>query len=289
MIRVSKRNPCPVCQKPDWCLVAEDKSAAICQRIQEGSVKQCGDAGWLHTLTDRHNGHDRHRSAARDRHVMKIGAIGKAQSADYGQLAQQYRQQITDDRLKVLSQLLSVSQESLRRLHVGWDGKAYTFGMSNDFGKIIGIRRRFPNGQKVSVKGSKTGLFVPEGLTGEGHLLICEGATDTAAALDLGFDAIGRPNCNSMVELTASYVSGRDIVIIVDNDAAGWNGAKRLTAKLVLCCPQVRIVYPSQGIKDLRQWLKAGLTPKRLTEIINKTVAIGTKIQVKLVDHKEVV
>ena len=60
--------PCPVCGKPDWCLVAEDGSAAICARIEEGSVKRCGDAGWLHILREngynRHNGHNRHRYCA---------------------------------------------------------------------------------------------------------------------------------------------------------------------------------------------------------------------------------
>jgi len=72
--------------------------------------------------------------------------------------------------------------------------------MSNDFGKIIGIRRRLPNGRKISLTSSKTGLFIPADLSPEGLLLICEGPTDTAAALDLGFAAIGRPNCNSCVD-----------------------------------------------------------------------------------------
>ena len=89
----------------------------------------------------------------------------------------------------LISIKLGISANSLKRLRVGWDGKAFTFGMSNDFGKIIGIRRRFPNGSKVSLKGSKTGLFVPTGLSHEGSLLTCEGPTDTAAALDLSFDA----------------------------------------------------------------------------------------------------
>lgn len=50
MCRVSRQNPCPICGKPDWCLVAPDGSAAICQRVTEGAVKKCGEAGWLHVL-----------------------------------------------------------------------------------------------------------------------------------------------------------------------------------------------------------------------------------------------
>jgi len=52
MQRVNRQRPCPVCGKPDWCLVAPDKSAAICARIEESSVKRCGDAGWLHILCE---------------------------------------------------------------------------------------------------------------------------------------------------------------------------------------------------------------------------------------------
>src|SRR5207248_11062007 len=50
MIPVSRERPCPVCGKPDWCLVAEDGTAAICQRV--GSGKRCGEAGWLHRLAE---------------------------------------------------------------------------------------------------------------------------------------------------------------------------------------------------------------------------------------------
>ena len=52
MLRVNRANPCPVCGKPDWCLVAADNSVAICQRIEDGSVKKCGEAGWLHRLSN---------------------------------------------------------------------------------------------------------------------------------------------------------------------------------------------------------------------------------------------
>ena len=127
---------------------------------------------------------------------------------------------------------------------------------------------------------SKTGLFIPTGLSPEGILLICEGPTDTAAALDLGFPAIGRPNCNSKVEMTAEIVKGKDVVIIGDNDDGGRAGAERLSDTLVLYCKDVRIVYPPEGIKDLRDWLKAGLTEECLKNIINETEILKMNITV---------
>jgi hypothetical protein len=271
MLRVSKTNLCPVCGKSDWCLVAEDGTAAICQRIQEGSKKRCGDAGWLHVLSNRHNRHNRH---IKRRFSLPLAEEPK----DLGQLSRQYQQQLIGEKLNWLSVKLGISTKSLKRLRVGWDCEAYTFPMSNAESQIIGIRRRFPDGRKVSMIGSKTGLFIPIDLSSKGLLLICEGPTDTAAALDLGFAAIGRPNCNSKVNMTAEIVKGRDVVIIGDNDDGGRVGVERLSDTLALYCKDVRIVYPPEGIKDLRDWLSIGLTAEKLRDIIGNTEPIGIRI-----------
>jgi len=49
-VRVSKHNPCPVCGKPDWCLIARDGKAAICARIESDKPAGNKGAGWIHTL-----------------------------------------------------------------------------------------------------------------------------------------------------------------------------------------------------------------------------------------------
>ena len=49
-LRVSKRNPCPVCGKPDWCLISQDGKAAICARIESDNPVGNMSAGWLHKL-----------------------------------------------------------------------------------------------------------------------------------------------------------------------------------------------------------------------------------------------
>ncbi len=278
MERVTKNNPCPICEKPDWCLYAEDGSAAICQRIQDGSAKRCGDSGWLHVLSNRHNRHNGHRRQPR-RHLLTVPA--ERQSRDFRQLTLQYRQQLTSEGLNWLSNDLGVSSESLQRLQVGWDGQASTFPMRNAKGRVIGIRRRFPGGLKVSVTGSMNGLFIPTDLSPEGLLLISEGPSDTASALDLGFDAIGRPNCNSKVDRTAHMAKSRNVVIIGDNDDGGRSGVERLSDTLVLCCKSVRIIYPPDHIKDLRDWVSIGLTVEKLTGLISDTDPIKIKVHFK--------
>lgn len=278
MQRVSRTEPCPICGKPDWCLVAPDRSAAICQRIEEGSLKKCGDAGYLHVLVDRHNGHNRHEFCVRPRQLLKSGS-GRNEWRDFTEMAARHQWQLTRDRLGTLARSLGISPRSLQRLRGGWDGRAYTFPMLDASGDVIGIRRRFPDGKKASVRGSKNGLFIPTDLSREGPLLICEGPTDTTAALDLGFDAFGRPNCNSLVEMTVNVVKGRtEIVIVADRDAVGIAGATRLANAIALHCPSVKIIQPPDAIKDLRQWLNRGLTPQALQDVMSTLAPIRVRV-----------
>ena len=49
-VRVNRRNPCPVCGRPDWCLVSQDGKTAICARIESDKPAGNKGAGWIHTL-----------------------------------------------------------------------------------------------------------------------------------------------------------------------------------------------------------------------------------------------
>ena len=186
MIRVNEKRPCPVCGKPDWCLVAENGSKAICARIKEGSIERCGGAGYLHLLSG--------KKVNRRKILTKKIFIADSGTKDLGSLSKRYQEQLTVKNLANLSGSLGVSTQSLKQLGIGFDGKAYTFPMVNAEGKVIGISRRFRNGYKCTVTGSKTGLFVPTDLHDDKLLLVLEGLSDTAAALDLGFAATGQKN-----------------------------------------------------------------------------------------------
>jgi len=270
MLRVSKKHPCPVCFKPDWCLYAKDGSAAICKRIQEGSEKKCGDAGYYHLLSSRPK--DNQQDGSQEETTAGPNTTPKN---DFITLQQQYSHQAKDKEVNLLSEQLGVSVQCLKMLNIGWDGKAYAFPMFDEYGNIIGIQRRFSDGHKVSVDGSKIGLFIPSNLPADGLLLICEGASDTAAALDLGFPAIGRPSCNSGVAMTGRFVKGRNVAIVGDNDEAGRSGAEGLAGELH--CPSVKVIYPPEGIKDLRQWVKSGLTAEQLKEAIERSAVFKIK------------
>jgi len=95
--------------------------------------------------------------------------------------------------------------------------------------------------------------------------LIVEGASDVLAAYDLGFVGIGRPNDTAKLDLLASMVSGRRVCVVGENDAgAGVAGMEAVFTKLRSECPNCVKLLPPTGIKDLRKWLHAGLTPDEL-------------------------
>jgi hypothetical protein len=49
-VRVNRQNRCPICGKPDWCLVSPDGKAAICARIESERPAGNKGAGWIHKL-----------------------------------------------------------------------------------------------------------------------------------------------------------------------------------------------------------------------------------------------
>jgi len=74
---VSKRRPCLVCGKGDWCLFAgpdDAPEAAICARTE--SVRRIGEAGWLHRLRDNVTAWPRWASTFRRAEPLASGYAG---------------------------------------------------------------------------------------------------------------------------------------------------------------------------------------------------------------------
>ena len=285
--RVSKRHPCPICDKPDWCAVSVDGSVALCQRI--ASPKLIGEAGWLHRVQDGE------RTAGRSIGRLRF-AIPSSDGANLDGLNAKYRASVTLSELERLSNELGVSVESLQRLGVGWCGWGWTFPMTDANGILRGIRVRKRNGIKLAVTGSRDGLFIPDpqddldtldaldtSSGGVPSLLICEGPTDTAALLDLGFDAVGRPSCRGGSALLVDLVRRRrpdEIVIVADGDGPGRRGAESLASVLVVHTQAVRVIRPPRGIKDARAWKRAGATYGEVVDCINDAKALQLNIRV---------
>ena len=269
MDKVTKDNPCPVCGRHDACLVAEDGSAALCSRTESDNLRgEPFAGGWLHKLTDNPAPVRCHRPKPKKQKPVP----------DFYRLTQQYRLQEP----ATLSRELGVSASSLKRLQVGWDGKGYTFPMFDGWGKCIGIRLRYKK-HKFSVTGSKNGLFWPTGMRPDSRkiLFICEGPTDTATLLDLGFEAIGRASCGTGLEYIKTMIDrfDRRVVIFSDKDEAkyrpdgsvfypGIEGAQRLAEGLKSSTRSVRVVKPA-NYKDVRQWYQNGATKEAVMALVD--------------------
>ncbi len=50
LARVTRREPCPICQKPTWCSVSADRALAICMRVP--AEREAKNGGFIHILDE---------------------------------------------------------------------------------------------------------------------------------------------------------------------------------------------------------------------------------------------
>lgn len=266
--RVTKQHPCPICGKPDWCLVSADGTAAICPRVSDGAEQEIRGSGWLHKVGGQP--------------VTQLPApppARKRSTAELGALMQTYKAAATKYRRENLANRLGVAAPALTRLGMGWSEPhgAWAFPMYDQSYGVCGIHLRDRDGNKRAVSGSSNGLFLPS-LSFRGILVVCEGLSDTAAMITLGFEVVGRQSCLGQVGSIAAIVGTRidrhgysSVAIMADADRAGRQGARTLAAEL----PPIptRIVTPPDGLKDARAWLNAGAKREDVVDVIRKTSA----------------
>jgi len=247
--RVHGLSRCPICGKPDWCLIAPDRSAAICPRVQEGSSRHIEGSGYLHILK------------VTDQWMKEefVPSVRKALPEHNEVLAIRARKWIADctrDQVDELSGRLGVTPESLRLLNIGWfpQNSSWIFPMLRGGKRLIGIRTRPKNGKKFAIKGSKNGLFIPNNMPSKGVVYVCEGESDTAALLSAGLIAIGRPSCNSGDRLLGELLGNHEVVVCADRDGVGRKGAESLAEYLKIHASGVTMMLPPDKYKDMRDW-----------------------------------
>ena len=284
---VSKREPCPICQKPDWCTLSNDGMMCVCKRTPSQHPAKSGQ-GWIHILVERPIRPMRplpRRQATRRQ-------LFDARTAMDGFRAEFERPPGRDifDSLLEISHDLHLAPADIDRLGVGrsaFNG-AWAFPMLDGNANCVGIRlREYGSSRKWSVAGSRDGLFydpaiqpreaVYNGLKGR-EIVVVEGTTDTIAGYAVDLPAVGRSSCGTGGEhlrvLCDRLKVGR-VTVITDNDAykkrpdglpwrPGIDGARRLALELGRA---YRIVTPPK--KDLREWLFDGMTAKAFWQVVD--------------------
>lgn len=253
--RVCRSIPCAICGKPDWCAQTADGQLALCMRSDgAGSLRPGKSGGFIFRLRDS----DLERPAAA-RLFLRPVVNWNIPVAD--------RVASTRDcDLQPHADQLGVSLASLRKLsafvsprHPG----ALAIPMFDRWGRACGIRFRYPDGRKLSARGGREGMLMADAFPTHGTLFVTEGPTDTAAALTLGLEVVGRASCSGSVTLATEVVRDRGperVVVVADRDLPGERGAAALASKLRLVLADTRIITPPQPHKDLRAWLVAGAT-----------------------------
>lgn len=255
-IRVNKERPCPQCGHQDWCTYCPELHLSCCMRLQNRRPAKNG--GWLYQYEpgDKPPGPiipKRHTPFSASRYYgwkERNGATVEAQKYLNG---------------------LGCDPDAFQRLGATWAPEfgSWAFPMRSADKTIIGIQLRRLDGQKRAVTGSKNGLFISSE-PANGRVLICEGASDTAAALTLGFYALGRQSCQAQAEMINDFIKREQIqeaVLISDNDDPGVDGGKRLSQSLAV---KYCVVIPPA--KDLRAFVQAGGTRELMLDMIGQCV-----------------
>ena len=150
--------------------------------------------------------------------------------------------------------LWNMGDEKLAKLGCGYNGQAHTFPIRNENNIIIGIQCQL-NGRKWCMEGSKIGIFVPQ-IPVKSPAYICEGCSDTATALDLGFYGIGKFNALTTNDIILKFLIKHNInkvVIVPDCDHAGHKGCENLQRILLTKDIEFDIISVEPW-KDLREF-----------------------------------
>lgn len=267
-VRVSKSNPCPICHKTDWCMIGTD--TVFCMRVAGSKSTQFADGSvaFLHPTGER--SHWEYRKPEPERPHINCQAIMNMWMCGYPKSN------------GVLAAALGVSEQSLNDL---WCCRSpypgtWAFPMRVGDNTMVGIRLRHLDGKKWAERGSRQGLFIPQRDTTD-TVMVCEGPTDTAAALTIGYFAIGRPSCNGgLGDMIACLkrIKAKRVIIVADCDQdrkrdnggvynPGIDGAVALSD--VIGIKNVVLTLPA---KDMRQFVNNGGTASMIEALVQQMV-----------------
>ena len=261
-VRVTKQAPCPVCKRGDWCRVFSD-GWIECMRVQ--SERPARSGGWMHWPGEAPRRYTPPPARVQPPTINAMKLMrGWWTSTEEGQRAAFARE-------------LGLSARSLAAVGAAWapPHAAWAFPMCDGYGNVVGIRLRNERG-KFAVRGSRQGIFVAnkDGSDqqdgSERMLFVCEGPTDTAAAVELGLFAVGRPNCccgGAEIRIYARRQAVARVVVVADNDKPGLDGAHKVGAELGL--PWAIYVPPA---KDVREFVRLGGTRIMIENTLKGTV-----------------
>jgi len=286
----TKSHPCPICNGTSKCAFTDN--LAICHRVQSDDQRKdkFGHCVWYHRL--KMVPYDQlPESAKKRRRAVPSVNEGPFNEDRFLGLATGTSQRRV---CRSAERHLGVAARAFESLDMRWCEamKMAVVPMKTPDGRhVVGMNGRHfvegdgktPSHVKCNAEGSIDGLFIPLDLDlYDGKLIVCEGASDTAAALAMGMrNVIGRSSCRTGIQMVCEFCvlrRIREVVIIADRDkptaeaseGVGILGARELAAALAEVPVEgggkikVTIKLPRADCKDLRDHYLANVRHNRL-------------------------
>lgn len=226
-VRVTRAEPCPICERPDYCTRTTDGAAVKCMRVE--SDKPVAKGGWLHKLAD---------PLPEVPPPKKV----KKQSDWTIECKRMYEHERAHEKRQQVATQLHVTAVALDRLRVGigwdqWDGREFSsWPARDDVGRCIGFIRRYSDGAKRTNRGGSTGVFYTHNwYRFYGPVLVVEGGSDVASCESWKLSSIGRASNTHggqwIRNLIRKHAPKKAIIVIGERDA------KPLKRGTVASCP----------------------------------------------------
>ena len=275
---VSKGEPCPICEKPDWCLITGPEGsieAAVCMRVESSNQRDNG--GYLHRLRENDNARNWSPSPRSSSPARKEKPKGKS---------------------------YATASEAVKSLecYLGKRTKDWTYHDAD--GEPIGMVLRWdqPDGKKdirpiaKHADGWRVGgmpeprpLYSLPKLKKAERAYIVEGEKCAGAVQSIGLAATTSPHgSKSANKADWSPLAGKECVILPDNDGPGRAYAETVTTILgrLSPAPTVRVVEitelpdgsPMPNGGDVVNWLEGhgdAAEPESMVDEIEAVISTG--------------
>lgn len=300
-IKEYTKEPCPICDHAGWCGRRED-GLVLCKRppnppqvagyIYKGLAKD-GQTAMYVAAGREHRGRAIPPPARVERPSVSSATLNETHTTPVAALTPELR--------CALAAELGLPEAILSELNIGWSENArhhavndlsgaYIFPEYNGQGRLIGLSYRFPAdkvahlidtdgksiGNKSTPSGLRRGLTLPLGWKDmPDPVLIVEGPSDVLAGRAVGLSVIGRPSNCGGVEFIAQLSRNRQVIVLAENDRKpdglwpGKEGAELVVRHLETTWGRpVPVAFPTEGIKDLRDWVRQLVTDWATVDVV---------------------
>lgn len=195
-------------------------------------------------------------------------------------------------RQRALADFIGCPVPALRDFAIGWSEykRAFAFLVTDPSGRAVDIRFRRLKGKTLSTTGCSAGLWGAADLatSKDATVYVVEGESDRIrlsaklAALKRRAVVVSVPGAGVFKPQFADWLTGRDVVLLYDNDRAGEHGEQRAFARLAGRASSVLCLHWPKSADDgcdVRDWLNSGGKLKQLERHLRPQPRLGLPAQ----------